>query len=142
MTSTAPPITSIRPKSLKRKKLKTTSGRIMVERDSPKPNRAPDASVARLLAKVLHRGEATARVVDVALRYVEGDWPDVSAEKIMALSAVPVAAPACRDLHDHRAQFKYVIGNRGEGLECDQRQDQTDDAGDHSGLQRVSAGGG
>ena len=35
-----------------------------------------------------------AGLVDVALRYGEGDWPDVSAEKIMALSAVPVAAPA------------------------------------------------
>jgi len=35
-----------------------------------------------------------AGLVDVALRYGEGDWPDVSAEKIMALRAVPVAAPA------------------------------------------------
>ncbi len=35
-----------------------------------------------------------AGLVDVALRYGEGNWPDVAAEKIMDLSAVPVAAPA------------------------------------------------
>ena len=35
-----------------------------------------------------------AGLVDVALRYGEGNWPDVSAEKIMDLHAVPVAAPA------------------------------------------------
>lgn len=35
-----------------------------------------------------------AGLVDVALRYGEGDWPDVSAEKLMELQAVPVAAPA------------------------------------------------
>jgi DNA-binding transcriptional LysR family regulator len=35
-----------------------------------------------------------AGLVDVALRYGEGNWPDVSAEKIMELRAVPVAAPA------------------------------------------------
>jgi DNA-binding transcriptional LysR family regulator len=35
-----------------------------------------------------------AGLVDVALRYGDGQWPDVSAEKIMELRAVPVAAPA------------------------------------------------
>ena len=35
-----------------------------------------------------------AGLVDVALRYGEGDWPDVAVEKIMDLRAVPVAAPA------------------------------------------------
>jgi DNA-binding transcriptional LysR family regulator len=35
-----------------------------------------------------------AGLVDVALRYGEGQWPDVSAEKIMDLKTVPVAAPA------------------------------------------------
>jgi LysR family transcriptional regulator, glycine cleavage system transcriptional activator len=35
-----------------------------------------------------------AGLVDVALRYGDGRWPDVSAEKIMELRAVPVAAPA------------------------------------------------
>src|SRR5262249_14848471 len=35
-----------------------------------------------------------AGLVDVALRYGEGDWPDVSAEKLMEPQAVPVAAPA------------------------------------------------
>jgi LysR family glycine cleavage system transcriptional activator len=35
-----------------------------------------------------------AGLVDVALRYGEGQWPDVSAERIMDLSTVPVAAPA------------------------------------------------
>jgi LysR family glycine cleavage system transcriptional activator len=33
-----------------------------------------------------------AGLVDVALRYGEGQWPDVSAEKIMELETVPVAA--------------------------------------------------
>lgn len=35
-----------------------------------------------------------AGLVDVALRYGEGQWPGVSAERIMALETVPVAAPA------------------------------------------------
>jgi DNA-binding transcriptional LysR family regulator len=35
-----------------------------------------------------------AGLVDVALRYGEGEWPNVSAEKIMELRTVPVAAPA------------------------------------------------
>jgi DNA-binding transcriptional LysR family regulator len=35
-----------------------------------------------------------AGLVDVALRYGDGNWPDVAAEKIMDLRAVPVAAPA------------------------------------------------
>ena len=35
-----------------------------------------------------------AGLVDVALRYGDGTWPDMSAEKIMELRAVPVAAPA------------------------------------------------
>jgi DNA-binding transcriptional LysR family regulator len=35
-----------------------------------------------------------AGLVDVALRYGEGQWPAVSAEKIMDLATVPVAAPA------------------------------------------------
>lgn len=34
-----------------------------------------------------------AGLVDVALRYGEGDWPGMAAEKFMDLSAVPVAAP-------------------------------------------------
>ena len=35
-----------------------------------------------------------AGLVDVALRYGEGQWPDVSAECIMDLETVPVAAPS------------------------------------------------
>jgi DNA-binding transcriptional LysR family regulator len=35
-----------------------------------------------------------AGLVDVALRYGDGHWPDLSAEKIMDLATVPVAAPA------------------------------------------------
>jgi len=35
-----------------------------------------------------------AGLADVALRYGEGNWPEIFAEKIMDLSAVPVAAPA------------------------------------------------
>jgi DNA-binding transcriptional LysR family regulator len=35
-----------------------------------------------------------AGLVDVALRYGDGGWPGMAAEKIMDLSAVPVAAPA------------------------------------------------
>ncbi len=35
-----------------------------------------------------------AGLVDVALRYGEGQWPDVSAERIMDLETVPVAAPS------------------------------------------------
>jgi DNA-binding transcriptional LysR family regulator len=35
-----------------------------------------------------------AGLVDVALRYGEGQWPAVSAEKIMDLQTVPLAAPA------------------------------------------------
>jgi DNA-binding transcriptional LysR family regulator len=35
-----------------------------------------------------------AGLVDVALRYGDGAWPDVAAEKVMDLRAVPVAAPA------------------------------------------------
>jgi len=35
-----------------------------------------------------------AGLVDVALRYGEGQWPGVSAERIMDLETVPVAAPA------------------------------------------------
>jgi DNA-binding transcriptional LysR family regulator len=35
-----------------------------------------------------------AGLVDVALRYGEGQWPGVSAEKIMDLKTVPVAAPS------------------------------------------------
>jgi len=35
-----------------------------------------------------------AGLVDVALRYGEGQWPGVSAERIMELETVPVAAPA------------------------------------------------
>jgi len=35
-----------------------------------------------------------AGLVDVALRYGEGNWPDVAADRIMNLSVVPVAAPA------------------------------------------------
>lgn len=34
-----------------------------------------------------------AGLVDVAMRYGDGDWPDVAAEKVMELSAVPVASP-------------------------------------------------
>lgn len=34
-----------------------------------------------------------AGLVDVALRYGDGDWPDVAAEKVMELSALPVASP-------------------------------------------------
>ena len=33
-------------------------------------------------------------LVDVALRYGDGNWPDFAAEKVMALYSVPVAAPA------------------------------------------------
>ena len=33
-------------------------------------------------------------LVDVALRYGDGQWPDVAAERVMDLFAVPVAAPA------------------------------------------------
>jgi LysR family glycine cleavage system transcriptional activator len=33
-------------------------------------------------------------LVDVALRYGDGNWPGLWAEKVMALSAVPVTAPA------------------------------------------------
>ena len=33
-------------------------------------------------------------LVDVALRYGDGNWPDFAAEKVMSLHAVPVAAPA------------------------------------------------
>lgn len=32
-------------------------------------------------------------LVDVAMRYGDGDWPDVAAEKVMELRAVPVASP-------------------------------------------------
>ena len=35
-----------------------------------------------------------AGLVDVALRYGDGAWPEVAAEKAMTLFAVPVAAPA------------------------------------------------
>jgi LysR family glycine cleavage system transcriptional activator len=35
-----------------------------------------------------------AGLVDVALRYGDGQWPGVSAERIMALETVPVAAPS------------------------------------------------
>ncbi|MFZ5779494.1 MAG: LysR substrate-binding domain-containing protein [Pseudomonadota bacterium] len=35
-----------------------------------------------------------AGLVDVALRYGDGNWPDVVADRIMNLSVVPVAAPA------------------------------------------------
>lgn len=33
-------------------------------------------------------------LVDVALRYGDGNWPDTAAEKMMSLQSVPVAAPA------------------------------------------------
>ncbi len=33
-------------------------------------------------------------LVDVALRYGDGNWPDVAAQMVMPLQAVPVAAPA------------------------------------------------
>ena len=33
-------------------------------------------------------------LVDVALRYGDGNWPDVAAEKMMSLYSVPVASPA------------------------------------------------
>lgn len=33
-------------------------------------------------------------LVDVALRYGDGNWPDFAAEKVMSLYSVPVAAPA------------------------------------------------
>lgn len=42
-------------------------------------------------------------MVDVAMRYGDGNWPDVSAEKIMDLAAVPVAAPATVRRHRLRA---------------------------------------
>lgn len=35
-----------------------------------------------------------AGLVDVALRYGDGNWPDVAAEKMMSLFSVPVASPA------------------------------------------------
>jgi hypothetical protein len=43
-TTTPPPITSMRPMSWKRRKPNTTSGRIMVDRASPKPKSTPAIS--------------------------------------------------------------------------------------------------
>jgi LysR family glycine cleavage system transcriptional activator len=41
----------------------------------------------------MRMADMQAGLIDVALRYGDGQWPDVSAEKVLELSAVPVAAP-------------------------------------------------